>query len=167
MQKLSLLIVEDDEAVGLNLVAAAEDAGARAIGPVGSVSEALLCLEAGGIDGAVIDIRLHDRDIMPVALRLVEKAVPFVVHSGYALPDELASMHPEPEVLMKPTDPDTVLNHLVHLVAMARDRATATDSALSMMVAALELLDAEGKILSAAHLQHAIDALKNEISETA
>lgn len=162
MPKLSLLIVEDDEAVGLNLAAAAEDVGAAVVGPVGSVVEALARLESGGIDGAVIDVRLQDRDVTPVALRLIEKGVPFVIHSGYALPDDLSAMYLEPRVVMKPADPELVMNHVLHLVTSTRALAGPSGSALSMMVSALGLLDAEGERLAALHLQTAIDVLTGE-----
>jgi two-component SAPR family response regulator len=159
MPKLSLLIVEDDEAIGLNLAAAAQDVGAAVVGPVGSVAEALDLLDLGGIDGAVIDVRLQDRDVTPVALKLIGKNVPFVIHSGYALPDELAAMYLEPQVVMKPADPETVMNHVLHLVAKARTLQGPAGSALTMMVSALGLLDSQGERLAAVHLQTAIDVL--------
>lgn len=165
MPKLSLLIVEDDEAVGLNLAAAAEDVGADVVGPLSSVAEALVRLDSGGIDGAVIDVRLQDRDITPVALRLIEKGVPFVIHSGYALPDDLAAMYLEPRVVMKPADPELVMNHVLHLVTSTRALAAPSGSALGMMVSALGLLDAEGERLAAVHLQTAIDVLTGEGSQ--
>lgn len=162
MSKLALLIVEDDEAVGLNLAAAAEDVGAAVVGPVSSVAEALVRLDSGGIDGAVIDVRLQDRDITPVALRLIEKGVPFVIHSGYALPDDLAAMYLEPRVVMKPADPELVMNHVLRLVTSTRAVAGAAGSALSLMSSALGILDAEGERLAALHLQTAIDVLTRE-----
>lgn len=162
MSKLALLIVEDDEAVGLNLAAAAEDVGAAVVGPVSSVAEALVRLDSGGIDGAVIDVRLRDRDITPVALRLIEKGVPFVIHSGYALPDDLAAMYLEPRVVMKPADPELVMNHVLRLVSSTRAVAEESGSALSLMSSALGILDAEGERLAALHLQTAIDVLTGE-----
>jgi DNA-binding NtrC family response regulator len=165
MPKLSLLIVEDDEAVGLNLAAAAEDVGAAVVGPLSSVAEALVRLDSGGIDGAVIDVRLQDRDVTPVALRLIEKGVPFVIHSGYALPDGLAAMYLEPRVVMKPADPELVMNHVLHLVTSTRALAAPPGSALGMMVSALGLLDAQGERLAAVHLQTAIDVLTGEGSQ--
>jgi CheY-like chemotaxis protein len=159
MSNLSVLIVEDDEAVGLNLAAAAEDVGASVVGPVHSVSEALVRLDSGGIDGAVIDVRLNDSDVTPVALRLREKAVPFVVHSGFALPDRLAAIRPEPQVLAKPADPEAVMMEVLRLVADARTPEGAPAEALGLMRAALTLLDAADEALAAAHLQMAIDTL--------
>lgn len=157
MSKLALLIVEDDEAVGLNLAAAAEDIGASVVGPVGSVAEAMARIDGGGIDGAVIDVRLQDRDSTPVMLRLVEKSVPFVVHSGFALPDDLAAMRPEPAVLMKPADPEAVMKHVLHLVETARGPEGPAAAALEKMEAALVLLDEADEALAAVHLQSAID----------
>lgn len=162
MSKLSLLIVEDDEAVGMNLAAAAEDAGAEVVGPVGTVAEALVRLAAGGIDGAVIDVRLQDSEITPVALRLMAKGVPFVIHSGYALPEELAEMYLEPRIVMKPADPDAVMNQVVRLVESARSLEGQSGAARALMVSALGMLDAAGERLAALHLQTAINVLSGE-----
>lgn len=159
MQKRALLIVEDDEAIGANLVAAAEDVGASVVGPVESVSEALVRLDEGGIDGAVVDVRLQDRDVTPVVLRLVEKSVPFVIHSGYALPDQLAAMDLGRQIIMKPADPESVMNQVLDLIGNARSLAGSSDSTLSALIATLKTLDAQGESMAAIYVQSAIDVL--------
>jgi DNA-binding NtrC family response regulator len=151
--------VEDDEAVGLNLAAAAEDVGASVVGPIASVAEALRRIDHGGIDGAVIDVRLQDRDSMPVILRLIERSLPFVVHSGFALPDKLAAVAPESRLVMKPADPEAVMNQILRLVAEVKAGESYSASALRMMEATLPLLDAAGETVAAAFLSSAMDQL--------
>jgi CheY-like chemotaxis protein len=109
MTKPRILIVEDEGLIALTLALAAEEMGAVVIGPVASVSDALGLLSDVEIDGAVIDAQLIDRDITPVALQLVERVVPFVVYTGTGLPPELAAIHPDLPVFMKPTRVDCVV----------------------------------------------------------
>jgi DNA-binding response OmpR family regulator len=113
MTKLKILIVEDEELVALALALAAEDLGVSVVGPVARVADALTLIENGWIDGAIIDAQLVDRDITPVALRLAEQIVPFVVYTGTGLPEELAATHPDTPVMMKPTRVDCVLRSLI------------------------------------------------------
>jgi hypothetical protein len=49
--------------------------------------------EADRLDGAVLDINLHDKRVYPVADALKARGVPFVFATGYD-----ASMIPEPYV---------------------------------------------------------------------
>jgi CheY-like chemotaxis protein len=110
---LSVLIVEDEPIVALSLAYAVEAAGAIVIGPVASTAEALDLIARSPIDAAIVDVQLEDRDITPVAIALMERQVPFVVHSGTGLPPELAQAHPGLQVMMKPTVPDAVMARLL------------------------------------------------------
>jgi len=61
-----------------------EGAGATVIGPVGSVEDALAIIDVTpDLDAAVLDIRLQDDDVFPVADRLTQRNVPFVFATGY------------------------------------------------------------------------------------
>lgn len=119
-KRLSVLIVEDDAMVALGLAFAAEDIGATVIGPAASTIEALTLLGQAIVDAAIIDVNLADRDVTPVAIALIEAGVPFLVHSGTGLPDELAAAFPALPVLKKPDNPVNVLARL--LAEMPRPR---------------------------------------------
>jgi DNA-binding response OmpR family regulator len=108
--------VEDEELVALALALAAEDLGVSVVGPVARVADALTLIENGRVDGAIIDAHLVDRDITPVALKLAEQVVPFVVYTGTGLPEELAATHPDTPVVMKPTRVDRVLRSLIRRI---------------------------------------------------
>jgi DNA-binding response OmpR family regulator len=109
---LAILIAEDEVLLALDLAAALEDRGAHVIGPVLTVAEGLAMAERGGIAAAILDANLLDRDITPLALRLIDQGVPFVIHTGTGLPEDLARAHPELKVVMKPALPETVLRAL-------------------------------------------------------
>jgi DNA-binding NtrC family response regulator len=133
--KVSVLIVEDDKILAMNLVAAAEDRGCTAVGPEASVADALAVLRQTRVDAAVLDANLLDRDVTPVAMALIEQAIPFVIHTGKGLPEELAAVFPHVSVIMKPADPDDVvaqvLSQLEQLRAAGRKTAPSPTHAAS------------------------------------
>ena len=113
MDKFHILIVEDDIVIALGLAAAVEDAGGVVIGPVHTVADALAVLESAKVHKAILDAQLADRDVTPVAIKLLEKVIPFVVHTGTGLPTELAHVYPEALLVMKPAAPETVVRALL------------------------------------------------------
>ena len=113
MNKFHVLIVEDDVFIALGLAAAVEDAGGVVIGPVDTVEEALRVLDNAEVHKAILDAQLADRDVTPVAVKLLERVIPFVVHTGTGLPAELAQMHPDVPLIMKPTPPEGVIRVLL------------------------------------------------------
>ena len=79
-----VFLAEDDYFQAKELRRACEESGFEVIGPAGRLEEALaLVREAPRIDGAVLDINLHDVMIYPVADLLRERGVPFVFATGY------------------------------------------------------------------------------------
>lgn len=113
LSQKSILIVEDNCFLALDLAMAVEDLGGSVIGPVASVDEALSLLESHRISGAVLDCQLVDRDVTPVVMSLIEQGVPLVIHTGTALPPAVAEAHPNLPVLAKPLKPAIVVELLV------------------------------------------------------
>jgi DNA-binding response OmpR family regulator len=109
---ISILVVEDEAMLALDLACAIEDLDGKVVGPVATVAEALSLLASEPVAAAVLDANLLDRDVTPVVLALIEKAVPFVVQTGKGLPDELAAVRPDIPVVFKPARPEVVLAHL-------------------------------------------------------
>ncbi|KKC25529.1 hypothetical protein WP12_13490 [Sphingomonas sp. SRS2] len=111
-----MLIVEDEPVIALGLSFAAEDAGAEVIGPFDSIADALALLDKASVDAAILDVNLRDRDITPVILALLGRAVPFVVQTGTALPPEVAAAYPDIPVMSKPSAPDAVVTRLLQAI---------------------------------------------------
>ncbi|MCC8432036.1 response regulator [Reyranella aquatilis] len=79
----TILIVENDPAIGLDLRASLLSAGALPVGPANSVQAAFKLIADHAIDGAILDIRLHkDELVFPVADTLQALRVPYVFASG-------------------------------------------------------------------------------------
>ena len=105
----SILIVEDDTLIALDLQTLVENAGYNVIGPAWSVEAAVKLLEHAKPDLALLDINLGGINSFRIAEMLVAKAVPFIfvtAHSRRILHDDYADR----PVLEKPFLPDTLLS---------------------------------------------------------
>jgi DNA-binding NtrC family response regulator len=84
LRNCRVLVVEDEYLLADALAMELEDAGATAVGPVGTLEDALSAIDAGArIDGAVLDVNLRGEMVYPVADSLLERGVPFVFTTGY------------------------------------------------------------------------------------
>lgn len=81
--KPTILVVEDDPIIALDMKAMVEQCGCEVLGPAGNVRTALDLIEESQPDGAVLDINLGRERIWPVARALHKRGVPFVLASGY------------------------------------------------------------------------------------
>ena len=92
----TVLVVEDDFTMALDLQASLEDAGATVLGPVSRVDDALeLVWDVFDIDIAVLDINLRGERVYPVAEALRQRGIPFVFATGYdraSLPEAYAQI---------------------------------------------------------------------------
>lgn len=88
-----VLVVEDEYFIADDMRRVFERNGARVLGPVGSVDDAMAMIaQAPRIDGAVLDINLRETMVFPVAEALRARGVPFVFATGYeetAIPPHL------------------------------------------------------------------------------
>jgi DNA-binding response OmpR family regulator len=105
LQDKRVLVVEDEAIIALLFETELLDAGAEVVGPAATIGEALRLIEAaacdGGLSAAVLDIKLVDAEIRPVAERLAALGVPFLFATGYS--DAAArKQHGGAPVLQKP-----------------------------------------------------------------
>jgi DNA-binding response OmpR family regulator len=78
----SILVVEDEPLIGMDIRAALEDAGASVTATT-TVRHALILIDHDGLAGAIIDHALGDGDCGEVCLRLKARGIPYVSYSGY------------------------------------------------------------------------------------
>jgi two-component SAPR family response regulator len=107
-----VLICEDEPFVALDLAISVEAAGGNVLGPLARVSEAMTLLGERIVDAAILDVNLKDGDVSPVALRLLELNVPFVMQSGVGLPDDLKTSDPALPLFMKPVQSTVLIQNL-------------------------------------------------------
>jgi DNA-binding response OmpR family regulator len=104
-RQVSVLIVEDEFFIGMELQAALMEGGFRVLGPAASVRDALSIIADECPHAAVLDFNLGREKVTPVALILRSLGVPFVLASATAA-TELANYEVLASVpnLGKPTD---------------------------------------------------------------
>lgn len=78
----SVLIVEDEPLIAMMLEDFLDSLGHTVHANCENVSEALSAVDAGGFDVAILDVNLKGENVWPVATRLREKNVPFVLATG-------------------------------------------------------------------------------------
>ncbi len=80
-----ILVIEDDYLVAQVLADLLEEAGAKVVGPIGWVDEAIAFIADNGatLDGAVLDVNLHGRKSYPIADALEGRGITFIFTTGY------------------------------------------------------------------------------------
>jgi len=108
----SILIVEDEPLIALDIVAAFAKVGALAFN-ARTLTEALQMVEQVGLSAAVLDFGLGDNDAEPVCRRLTEREIPFVLHSGYTHASDACRGG---TVVPKPASPSTLITTVAALL---------------------------------------------------
>jgi DNA-binding response OmpR family regulator len=106
-----ILLIEDEPLIALDVERVLRAAGAQILA-AGYLESALYTTEH---PAAVVDLRLGDSNSMSICRRLRHLRVPFVVHTAYPA-IIVASEWPEVPVIVKPADPDQIVNALVSLL---------------------------------------------------
>ena len=79
----TILVVEDEFLIALDIVAALEHAGIAVAGPASTVSDALAAIEREPLRGALLDAHLGGESAGRIADALQARGLPFAFVSGY------------------------------------------------------------------------------------
>lgn len=105
----SILIVEDEPLISMDIRVAFENVGAIVI-TAHTLAAAIGFVEQDGLSGAVLDFGLGDGDADALCGRLKQRAIPFILHSGYAR----ASLACHGAIVIpKPAHPEALVGALV------------------------------------------------------
>lgn len=113
LQGSRVLVVENEWFIAIDIEHMLADAGASVVGPVATVEEALALVRSEALSAAVLDIRLRDESIEPVAEALHDHGTPILFYSGQVSKDAALQRWPEAAFLAKPA-PSRVLVETVH-----------------------------------------------------
>jgi DNA-binding NtrC family response regulator len=116
LNRLPILIVEDEPYIALDLAFAVEDAGGRPVGPVAGVREALALLETNEVAAAILDFNLSDGDILPVVERLAALGLPMILQTGVGIPPSVANCSSRLVVHNKPCRPKRLVGELEEML---------------------------------------------------
>lgn len=117
---LTILLLEDEPLILMDLEFAAEDCGAKALSSASCEAALKLIDEQGeAIDVAVLDVTLGaDETCIPVARELTRRGIPYIVHSGDLDRYDETIQELDAELIAKPAAADLVIN-----TAIAQARA--------------------------------------------
>lgn len=107
-----VLVVEDEHLLALDLARELEDAGAKVVGPVATIKDALGTIASTELDGAVVDVQLRDGWSFEVANALADRHVPFIFATGFIGQDMLPARHADLPFVEKPFKPGAILRAL-------------------------------------------------------
>jgi DNA-binding response OmpR family regulator len=82
MGQRSILVVEDEPLIAMMLEDFLESLGHSVTATCESVSDAIIEADKGGFDLAILDVNLKGESVWPVAERLRDKQIPFVLATG-------------------------------------------------------------------------------------
>jgi len=117
LQGRRVLVVEDDALLALVYDEFLKDAGAEVVGPAATVAEGGKLAHANGISVALLDVRLGDAEVWPVARVLAGQGVPFVFCTGHFSSGSIPAEWSGRPVLTKPVRPTQVVAALVKALA--------------------------------------------------
>ena len=110
----SILVVEDEPVIALQLETQLNAAGAR-VYSAGRLRDALYMAEHPALSAAVLDYRLGGDNSSAVCRRLVDLGVPFVFYTGFS--DAAAFSHwPEAPIVPKPVDGRELIDAVAQLL---------------------------------------------------
>jgi DNA-binding response OmpR family regulator len=110
----SILVVEDEPVLALDIEAALIDAGAEVVGPAITVDAARELAGRDGLSAAVLDVRLGPDHVYSVADLLHIRGIPFIFHTAHA-DEELNKKWPAALLVQKPSSTSVIVRALASL----------------------------------------------------
>ena len=95
--RATVLVCEDEFVVALDLKLLIEEFGFQVMGPFAKRADALEKLDQNLPDVALLDVRLKDGEVFPLADKLVDLGVPIVFHSGHIFEEDVRNRYPGAE----------------------------------------------------------------------
>jgi CheY-like chemotaxis protein len=105
----TVLVVEDEFIIALDLSETVQDLGYELEGPFEDNEHALVAIEEQLPDAAILDVFTADGEVYPLADALTEKGVPIIFHSGHVPPQEVRQRYPEAMACAKPCPPSQII----------------------------------------------------------
>jgi DNA-binding response OmpR family regulator len=115
----SVLIVEDEFLIAMDIEMTISAAGYRVVGPAGSVDKALALAARDRPDVALLDVRISGGLSYPVAQQLRAQGTPFAFVTS-TVPGDLPEEFRNSPLLPKPTTTSALLDTVERLVRQRR-----------------------------------------------
>ena len=108
-ERPTVLVVEDEFIIALDLSETVRDLGFKVEGPFADKENAFIAIDQELPDCAILDVKTADGEIYPLADALSDAGVPLIFHSGHVPPAELAERYPQAQACAKPCPPDRLI----------------------------------------------------------
>lgn len=108
-ERPTVLVVEDEFIIALDLAETARDLGFDVEGPFGGKQAAFRAIEECMPDFAILDIFTEDGEVYPLADALTKAGVPIIFHSGHVPPAEVQQRYPDARAAAKPCPPGDLI----------------------------------------------------------
>ena len=108
-----ILVAEDEVLIADDLSAAVSEAGGVVVGPVASVRDGLALIAREAVHAAILDVRLIDGEVSPIAAALLERGAVVVFHSASPVPKAIIDRYGDVVLCPKPM----LSNHVVRALA--------------------------------------------------
>jgi CheY-like chemotaxis protein len=113
LRGLSILVVENELLIAMDIVNALESAGANTTMTT-TARHAMILADHDGLAGAIMDHGLTDGDSTAVCARLKERGIPYISYSGY---ERVAGADPASPFISKPVSMNVLMTALEDLLA--------------------------------------------------
>src|SRR5436190_1524238 len=112
----TVLVVEDEFIIALDLSETVQDLGYAIEGPFEDNKNALEAIADELPDAAILDVFTADGEVYPLADKLAAAGVPIVFHSGHVPPEEVRLRYPDALACAKPCPPNQLIDLLQEAV---------------------------------------------------
>jgi DNA-binding response OmpR family regulator len=116
LRSARVLLVEDDFIILMDLESMLGDAGAQIVGSCRTVEAALAMADRSDIDAALLDVRLGQETIAPVARILARRGIPFAFYSAQSRSESTLAEWPKSVILGKPASPTAIIGTIAGLL---------------------------------------------------
>jgi CheY-like chemotaxis protein len=121
MRGSSILVVEDEPLIKLELTELFESAGAQVIA-VSTCQQGLTAIGRHQVSAALLDYVLWEGNVAPLCRRLAELRVPFMFYTGYL---DLERSYPRSIIIQKPAAADVLLAAMAGLMGATGQQSAA------------------------------------------
>lgn len=120
-QAKTILIVEDDPFIAMDLQDTFEYAGYTVLGPVASVTPGLELVNNKKPDAAMLDFNLGRENSLPIAHKLDEKSVPYLFLSGQIDRVVCSGKMAKDKLIAKPFNAEALVARVDEMINASRE----------------------------------------------
>jgi DNA-binding response OmpR family regulator len=121
----SVLIVEDEPLIALDVHAALSSSGASLIAAT-RLAEARELIRRAEVSAAILDINLDGADCRPLCQAMSARRIPFMFYTGNPV-ESVTRLWPSAPVLTKPAPAEVIVANVIKLLCLADSRSVGNE----------------------------------------